>query len=102
MTPRLFVRAAARSDMAEAVAWYESRRAGLGQEFLDAVAQSFARIETSPEQFRFAVDDIRMAVVRHFPYVVYFVGLRKHIAVLAVVHGHRNPTVWQRRREQPG
>jgi len=98
MTPRLFVRAAARSDMAEAVAWYDSRRVGLGEEFLNAVAQSFARIETSPEHFRFAVDDIRMAVVRHFPYVVYFVVLPQHVSVIAVVHGHRNPTVWQRRR----
>ena len=66
MTPRLFVREAARSDLAEALRWYESRRSGLGLEFLDAVSVSLARIEAQPDLFRVAVDDIRMAPLRRF------------------------------------
>ena len=98
MTPRLFVRKTARADMAEAFAWYEGRRAGLGQEFLDAAAASFASIEVQPQIFSLAVDDIRMAPLRRFPYVVYFVALPRHTSVLAVIHGRRDPRVWQSRR----
>ena len=98
MTPRLFVRKAARGDMAEAFAWYEGRRVGLGQEFLDAAAASLARIEQQPQIFSLAVDDIRMAPLRRFPYVVYFVALPRHTSVLAVVHGRRHPRIWQIRR----
>lgn len=98
MTPRLFVRKAARADMTAAFAWYEDRRAGLGHEFLDAASVILARIEAQPQQFPVAFDDIRMALLRRFPYVVYFVVLPQHTSVLAIVHGRRNPRVWKRRR----
>lgn len=98
MTPRLFIRKAARADLAEACAWYEGRRAGLGDEFLDAVSASLVRIEAQPQLFSIAVDDIRMAPLRRFPYVVYFVALPRHTSVLGVVHGRRHPRVWQGRR----
>jgi hypothetical protein len=39
-----------------------------------------------------------MALVHCFPYVIYFVMLPRHISVIAVVHGHGNPQVWQQRR----
>lgn len=35
--PRLFLRTAARADIAEAFQWYEARSTGLGFEFLRAV-----------------------------------------------------------------
>jgi hypothetical protein len=37
MTPRLFVRDDAAADIAEAAAWYEARRNGLGSEFTRAI-----------------------------------------------------------------
>jgi hypothetical protein len=39
-----------------------------------------------------------MALLRRFPYVVYFVVLPKHTSVIAVMHGHRRPKAWQQRR----
>lgn len=78
MTPRLFVRKVARADMAEAFTWYEGRRAGLGHEFLAIVSATFAAIEVQPQRFMVAIDDIRMAPLHRFPYVVYFVELPRH------------------------
>ena len=98
MTPRLFVRKVARADMAEGRAWYERRRTGLGDEFLDEVSAILAAIEAQSLRFVVAVDDIRMAPLHRFPYVVYFVELPRHTSVIAVVHGHRSPRVWQQRR----
>lgn len=42
--------------------------------------------------------DVASAFDWRFPYAVYFVVLSRHISVIAVLHGHRNPQVWQRRR----
>ena len=66
MTPRLFVRGAARADLAEAFRWYEERQSGLGFEFLRAVREMFARIARAPDEFPIAVDDVRKAPLRRF------------------------------------
>ena len=96
--PRLFVRQAARRDAAEAFRWYEARSAGLGHEFLRALGVTLAAIERSPEHYPIAVDDIRKAPVRRFPYIVYYVVLPTRLSVVAVMHGRRHPGRWQSRR----
>ncbi len=98
MTPRLFVRKAARVDVAKAFGWYEAHRAGLGNDFAMELSAAYEGIESQPLRFPLIVDDIRIALLRRFPYVVYFVVLPRHISVIAVVHGHRKPQVWQQRR----
>ena len=98
MTPRLFVRKAARTDLVEAFRWYEERGIGLGSEFLRAVRVGFGAIEGTPGQFTVAVDDIRKVRLRRFPYLIYFVILPRHISVIAVMHGRRHPHRWQSRR----
>ena len=96
--PRLFVRRAAKADIAHAFVWYEERRTGLGSEFADELTSTFAAIEEQPLRFPVMLDDIRMAVVHRFPYLIYFVVLPRGLSVIAVLHGHRDPQVWQQRR----
>ena len=96
--PRLFLRKAARADIAEAFRWYEARSIGLGFEFLRAVRVAFAGIERAPQQFPLALDDIRKALLPRFPYVVYFVIHPRGLSVIAVMHGRRDPRRWQSRR----
>ncbi len=66
--------------------------------FAAEVRATYATIEANPERFPLKVDDIRMALVHRFPYVIYFVVLPRHISVIAVLHGHRDPQIWQQRR----
>ena len=96
--PRLFVRKAGKRDVATAYAWYQARREGLGDEFAEEIGAAFAAIEEQPLRFPVVIDDIRMAVVRRFPYLIYFVAAPRGTSVIAVLHGHRDPQVWQRRR----
>ena len=96
--PRLFVRKAAKADVTEAFSWYESRRIGLGHEFPDEIRGTYEAIEEQPRRFPTILDDIQMAVVHRFPYLIYFVELQNGVSVLAVLHGHRDPQIWQRRR----
>ena len=98
MTPRLFVRKAARADIAEAFRWYEERSRGLGSEFLRVVSLAYRAIERSPEQFPIIEEDIRKVVLRRFPYTIYFVILPRRISVIGVMHARRHPTRWQSRR----
>jgi len=58
VTPRFFVRRAARADIAEAFRWYERRSAGLGHEFLRSVRVAFAEIGTRARTISIAVDDV--------------------------------------------
>lgn len=98
MTRALFVRAEAKSELREAFAWYQTRRVGLGFEFLRMVRVTFAAIERAPEHYPFALDDIRKAPLPRFPYVVYYVALPAGTSVLAVIHERRHPKRWQSRR----
>jgi len=98
VTPRFFVRRAARADIAEAFRWYERRSAGLGHEFLRSVRVAFAEIGRAPEQYPIAVDDVRKATMRRFPFVIYYVLLPRGTSEIAVMHGRRHPRRWQSRR----
>jgi plasmid stabilization system protein ParE len=98
MTPRLFLRPEARAELAEAYRWYEERSTGLGHEFIRSVRIVLAAIERAPSQFPTALDDIRRAQLRRFPYLIYFVVLPESVSVLAVMHGRRDPRRWQARR----
>ncbi len=51
MTPRLFVRRAAKADVAGAFQWYESHREGLGDAFADEVSRTYAAIEDVRSSF---------------------------------------------------
>ena len=97
MTPRLFVRDAAVADIEAAVEWYEDRRAGLGGEFLRAVRATLAAVERTPEQFGMAREPIRRAVLRRFPYALFYIVEPDTVVVIACLHARRDPHVWQSR-----
>jgi len=87
----------ARREFDEAGDWYEKECAGLGLEFLGEIERLIHRIASNPEQFPILYRDVRKAVARRFPYCVYFRERNRHIVVLAVFHGARNPALWQQR-----
>ena len=85
------------SDLDAAFMEYEQRRAGLGDQFLEALRQRVAAIRMNPALYGEACPSIRAAPLRRFPFVVYYRIETRHILVIAVRHGHDDPTVWQTR-----
>ena len=88
MKPRLFVEEAARADLADAFGWYEGQQAGLGSEFLAAVAVVFEWIEENPTAYPIIRGATRRVLLRRFPYSVFYVvdpDLGRH-------GGHARPT----------
>jgi len=95
---RVVFRPQAEAEALEAGRWYNQRRAGLGEEFAAAVTEAIARITENPLAFRRVRGEIRRAILRRFPYGVYFRISPDEVVVLAVVHGRRHPRHWQSRR----
>ena len=101
----LLVRPEAERDLADAHAWYESQRQGLGSEFLRSVEATLAAITRSPEMYPCIHEQVRRALVRRFPYGIFYVVDHDpaRVVVLAVMHARRSPQTWQQReRDDPG
>jgi plasmid stabilization system protein ParE len=93
----LVVNPLAEEDLALASAWYDERKPGLGDDFLDRVEEAFELIRRSPELHRKEFLDLRLVMTRRFPYAVIYRVDETQITVVAVYHTHRDPRGWQTR-----
>ena len=95
MTVRL--RPEAEADVSDAARWYEAQRSGLGSEFLDEVLRTLSSITEHPDPYPRISGDVRRAVIRRFPFGVFYVMDESEVVVLAVMHGRRAPAHWKSR-----
>lgn len=86
MSWSLWVRAEAEEDLAAARDWYQTKRPGLGNEFLDAFSQAIRQLETNPERERFYYRNFRRVLFRRFPYKVFYQVVGQRIIVFRVLH----------------
>jgi plasmid stabilization system protein ParE len=91
------LRAEAEAEFDEAFDWYDVRQAGLGLAFAAEVDRVFDRIAANPLIHRVVFADIRKAVVRRFPYCVFYRPYPDRVEVIAVFHTSRDPRIWQKR-----
>lgn len=97
MVRRLVVQPQCDLDIQAAAVWYEDQRSGLGASFLEELDHVFGRIVNNPRQFPRLEDEVQRALLRRFPYGVYFHAGEGNIHVLAVLHLHRHPEMWKSR-----
>ena len=97
MARRIIVPPQSDLDIQAAAFWYEDQQSGLGARFLNELHQVFHRIKGNPNQFPLVGGDIRRALLRRFPYGVYFLDDGHDLRILAVLHLHRHPDVWKNR-----
>ena len=95
---RLDVSSEAELEIFEAALRYEREREGLGFRFEAQVNTIFARLVENPYQFPVIEEDVRRALVRDFPYGLFFTTEADRITVLAILHLHRHPDTLKRRR----
>lgn len=84
------LRPAAERDVEAARDWYEQKRFGLGNEFLDAVAGAMAQLETDPNRERLYYRDFRRVLLRRFPYKVFYQIVDSRVIVFRVLHGRQS------------
>ena len=85
-------------DLRDAVQWYEQQRAGLGGEFAQQTDRLLSKMAENPLQFPVVHRDVRRALVRPFPYGIFFRDLGSILRIVAIVHLHRHPSTWRTRR----
>jgi len=97
MTAELIIAPEAERDLAEAYGWYESRRVGLGEEYLSCVDACIEAVRRLPEMYGLIHENYRRALVRRFPYVIFYEYLDNTVTVYCVFHTVRDPEKWRQR-----
>jgi plasmid stabilization system protein ParE len=80
------------ADLRAAREYYHDADVGLGGQFLVALDELFARLQSFPRSAPGVAGfpDVRRAVVRGFPFVVFYRIGTEQLVVLRVLHGARS------------
>ncbi|WP_123630272.1 type II toxin-antitoxin system RelE/ParE family toxin [Salinisphaera orenii] len=92
MSYSVYVRGAAERDVAEAQRWYEQQQAGLAAEFNAEFSSTLDRLADTPFLYPQRYREIRRAVLRRLPFLVWYRVEGAKITVLACTHGKANPS----------
>ncbi len=84
------------AEFAEAAAYYEARREGLGAAFVHSVDRTITEIIDAPGAGSLCQPgrSFRQRVVRKFPFVVIYTVTTSEIEITAVMHTSRRPVFW--------
>jgi hypothetical protein len=75
----------------------------LGDRFLDTVLRAVEDVEENPRRWPVLSGRIRRRLVGRFPYGILYRITRTDIILIAVMHLHRHPRYWTKRRnKKPG
>lgn len=86
-------------ELEEAKDYYEERSEGLGTQFVEEFERRIIQIASMPERWMFVRDNLRRALMKRFPYVIYFRILGPDaIRVTVVKHEKRHPSYGLGRR----
>ena len=77
-------------DIEEAARWYENQLTGLGIEFVLEVDFAFEKIQNNPKFYLQSYRSVRRALLRRFPYAIYFLANNSRIHIIAVLHQVRS------------
>jgi toxin ParE1/3/4 len=92
-------------ELRKAARWYDSRRAGLGDELVESVSVCFLRLADDADAFPVwpgtpeTSPPIRRALVETFPYAIAFEVHPDRVFVLAIAHAKRRPLYWLQRSD---
>jgi toxin ParE1/3/4 len=88
---------AARAELIAAQDWYEGESTGSGRRFRQAIDALIERMSDHPRQFPTVFKNVRRALLRRFPYSLFFVVADEGPIVIACFHASRDPSHWQKR-----
>ncbi len=97
MTYQIGVRPEAAREVQDAFDWYEEKNEGLGLEFLRAAEACMAGVQHNPRASPAVHNEVHRALLRKFPYALFYIVKEENIIVLACFHVKRDPIDWLRR-----
>lgn len=84
-------------DLRSAYRWYEERRSGLGLAFEHAIEAAMSRIQRSFDGHPEVAAPFRRAIVRRFPFDLYYTFDDRQVVVVLIFHTARDPATILRR-----
>jgi hypothetical protein len=89
---------AALQEYRKAAEYYDKQRIGLGDRFVEEVELAIQIIRHDPEKLRYFELDFRSVKTRIFPYRVIYAMENGEVLIYAIMHLHRRPGYWTKRR----
>jgi toxin ParE2 len=88
----------ARTELEEAVQWYEAQMPGLGDKLVAEILTASALIEQFPAAWHPLSIHARSHRLNRFPFcLIYTYKAEDDIRIVALAHQHRLPSYWQHR-----
>lgn len=102
----LRIHAEAAEEAAEAAAWYEKERSGLGVEFERAIDAALDLLEQEVVPLTLlpgiaGARGVKRLILRRFPYSLIIVERDAEVFVIAFAHHARRPGYWRSRLQSP-
>lgn len=89
---KVYLLPVARRNIRQAAGWYDEQLPGLGKRYRDTVRKKVNRIKNNPYLYTIAYENIRIAIVPGFPYVIYYFIKEgtKEVFITAIPHTSQN------------
>jgi len=97
MVQQIILLPQAEQDLEGAFDWYETQSPGLGREFLRNVEACFSLIKRNPQIYGTVYKTFRRALVRRFPFSIFYEQENNSLIIYAVFHYSQNPVKWIKR-----
>ena len=88
---------AAEQEFDEAVAYFDTQRAGLGHEFATEIDAAIRRILEHPNAWQRVAPGLRRYQLRRFEYGIVYRVRGSVVTIYAVMHFKRKPNYWRKR-----
>lgn len=99
MSIQIRFRREAEADVINALSWYRERGLDLAREFRQALDSCLSSIQSFPESHPIVHRDIRRALMKRFPYGLFYVREGDALTILACFHAKRDPAIWRGRAQ---
>jgi plasmid stabilization system protein ParE len=97
VTPQLVISAEAAADIHEAVTWLRDISPNLPVRFETELEHVYAAILDYPQIYPVVYKTFRRALLRRFPYSVFYILDASFVLIVAVIHQSRDEETWKRR-----
>lgn len=81
----------AKKEFINSAKFYESRRHGLGKRFQKEIRKQVGFIQNNPKSAELKYKDIRVLVIKTFPFTIHYKIEKEYIVIVAIFHSSRNP-----------
>uniref|UniRef100_UPI004049AC05 type II toxin-antitoxin system RelE/ParE family toxin n=1 Tax=Flavobacterium sp. TaxID=239 RepID=UPI004049AC05 len=93
MNFKIIILEEAKSDVRESITWYKNINPIFSKRFTNSFSNSVKQIKENPYQYQIRYDEVRVVLLRTFPYLIHFSIDNETIVIKAVFHTSRDSKI---------